>query len=224
MAMQRLARPSPASKSSEPAALITGQRLLLGVLLLACSHQARQWWLLRPVQQPAGVLAAEAPRQTASTAPAFAHGDYQLQPRAQYWLTARVLGREPYRWGREAELSPLDFALGWGVMSDSRVVEALDISQSGRFFWLRWPAAPPAPESQLLGSAANVHLVPANEAVARQLAKIRPGQVVELQGLLVDASAADGWQWRTSLTRGDTGAGACELFWVEQATVLLRGR
>ncbi len=199
-------------------------RLLLGLLLLLCSYQAVQWWQARPVQQPAGVLAAEEPQQQASAAAAFAHGDYRLQPRASYRMTARVLGRKPYRWGREAELSPVDFALGWGVMSDSRVLDALDISQSGRFFWLRWPATPPAPEALLMGSAANVHLIPASKAVARQLAKIRPGQVVQLQGLLVDASSIDGWQWRSSLTRSDTGAGACELFWVEQAEVLLRGR
>jgi len=224
MAMRPPGRPSPASRSSERWALITRQHLLLGLLLLVSGHQALQWWQLRAVQQPVGVLAAEEPRQQPITAAAFVHGDYRLEPRASYQLTARVLGRKPYRWGREAELSPLDFALGWGVMSDNRVIEALDISQSGRFFWLRWQAEPPAPEPLLLGSAANVHLVPANEAVARQLAKIRPGQVVELQGLLVDASATDGWQWRTSLTRSDTGAGACELFWVERVQVLLRGR
>ena len=28
--------------------------------------------------------------------------------------------------------------------------------------------------------------------------------------------APDGWRWRSSLTREDTGAGACELVWVER--------
>jgi hypothetical protein len=31
--------------------------------------------------------------------------------------------------------------------------------------------------------------------------------------------APDGWRWRSSLTREDTGAGACELVWVERIAV-----
>ena len=72
--------------------------------------------------------------------------------------------------------------------------------------------------------AANTHLVPADAGVRRQLAKIRRGQVVQLQGLLVDARAADGWRWQTSLTREDSGAGACELFWVQSVSVVLSGQ
>jgi len=44
---------------------------------------------------------------------------------------------------------------------------------------------------------------------------VRVGQVVHLTGQLIEARANDGWRWRSSLTRDDTGAGACELFRVE---------
>jgi hypothetical protein len=53
--------------------------------------------------------------------------------------------------------------------------------------------------------------------VARRLKDVRPGQVVRLRGYLVAVTADDGWQWRSSLSRTDTGSGACELFWVEWA-------
>ena len=198
--------------------------LWLIALLTLCGYQAVQWWQLRPVMQIAGVLAAEDPQQAETSASAFPHKGFTLQPRASYRITARLLSREPYRLGREAELSPLDFALGWGVMSNSSVLDALKISQSNRFFWLRWPDAPPAPEGELMRHAANTHLIPADAGVARQLAKIRRGQVVQLQGLLVDARAADGWRWQTSLTREDSGAGACELFWVQSVSVVLSGQ
>ena len=36
-----------------------------------------------------------------------------------------------------------------------------------------------------------------------------------LRGYLVRVEAADGWQWRSSLSRADTGAGACELVLLE---------
>jgi len=39
--------------------------------------------------------------------------------------------------------------------------------------------------------------------------------VIHLQGFLVDASRGDGWRWRTSMSRDDTGDGACELVYVE---------
>ena len=68
-------------------------------------------------------------------------------------------------------------------------------------------------------NSANTHIIPANTQVASQIQSMRPGQVIELNGYLVNASAPDGWRWRSSLTRKDTGAGACELFWVESAHV-----
>ncbi|MDO9453970.1 MAG: hypothetical protein Q7J29_14055 [Stagnimonas sp.] len=200
------------------------QRLLLALLLIVAGWQAVQWWQLRPVRQSQGVLAADEPEQVASDAAPIQFDQYTLKPRASYRIRARVLSRKNYRLGREADLSPVDFALGWGLMSDSFIIDALDISQSGRFFWMHWDATAPAPESELMRHAANVHLIPASKVIRRQLAKIRPGQVVELQGLLVDAASNEGWNWNTSLTREDTGAGACELFWVQHAEVLLRGR
>jgi hypothetical protein len=42
---------------------------------------------------------------------------------------------------------------------------------------------------------------------------------VHLEGLLVDIDGPEIGQIRTSLTRSDTGAGACEIIYVESATV-----
>lgn len=50
----------------------------------------------------------------------------------------------------------------------------------------------------------------------RELERVRRGDVVRIEGFLVDASRADGWHWKTSTTRNDTGAGACELVYVER--------
>jgi hypothetical protein len=51
--------------------------------------------------------------------------------------------------------------------------------------------------------------------VRSQLARLRTGQVVHLSGVLVDAVRDDGAYIRTSLTRTDSGAGACEVMLVE---------
>jgi hypothetical protein len=44
---------------------------------------------------------------------------------------------------------------------------------------------------------------------------VRVGAIVHFDGELVEAAARDGWTMRSSLTREDTGNGACELVWVE---------
>jgi len=43
------------------------------------------------------------------------------------------------------------------------------------------------------------------------------GQIVHLEGYLVDIDSAETGSIRTSLTRDDTGAGACEIIYVEAA-------
>jgi hypothetical protein len=43
--------------------------------------------------------------------------------------------------------------------------------------------------------------------------------VVALSGYLVRVTAADGWHWNSSMTRSDSGHGACELVWVTQLAV-----
>jgi hypothetical protein len=61
-----------------------------------------------------------------------------------------------------------------------------------------------------------MHLIPATGAVEKKIRSLRAGQVVSLKGYLVEVKNDDGFTWRSSLTREDTGAGACELIWVEE--------
>jgi hypothetical protein len=193
-----------------------------GVLLLAflAGLAGLWWWEGRPVAQPAGVLAPLDPSQTAPDPPsAWTFHNHQITPLARFEIRARVLGVERYRFDRAAELSPVDFALGWGPMSDTRILEAFTIQQRDR--WYFWSSGSmPISESDVISHSANMHMIPANGAVARRLLTVRPGQVVELRGQLVRADGKDGWHWISSLTRTDTGDGSCEVVWVEsvQAT------
>jgi hypothetical protein len=58
-------------------------------------------------------------------------------------------------------------------------------------------------------------VIPADATIARALGRLRTGQVVRLRGLLVDGKRNDGMIFRTSLTRQDSGEGACEVLYVE---------
>ncbi|HEY5783038.1 MAG TPA: hypothetical protein VIT66_14380 [Lysobacter sp.] len=165
---------------------------------------------------PPRVSSGDSPRQTdipASLAP-FRLQAATLKPLAGFSVEARVLSREDYSVGREADLSPTDLALGWGRMRDDDVLSRLDISQGGRFYSYRWEDQPPLPPPEIVRSSANMHLIPANEAAAEALRRVRKDDRVRIDGWLVEAEAADGWRWRSSTTREDSGAGACEVIYV----------
>jgi hypothetical protein len=57
-------------------------------------------------------------------------------------------------------------------------------------------------------------MIPADSAVADALAKIRQGDTVHLDGWLVQIDRDDGWHWRSSTSRDDSGDGACEVVYV----------
>lgn len=172
------------------------------------------------LDHPPGVLAPEPPAQTnLSRQGAFPHGAYRILPLATFELTARVLGKERYWFDRGAELAPYDLALGWGRMSDSAVIDRLSISQSWR--WYRWRARDlPIPLGEIVSSSANMHMVPADDLVRRTLGRVRDGDVVRITGKLIEVSGPDGFHWKSSLTRADTGNGACELVFVEDLVIL----
>ncbi|KKN08763.1 hypothetical protein LCGC14_1053380 [marine sediment metagenome] len=166
------------------------------------------------------ISVTEPPKQTTIINPiSFQHDSYQITPLAEFSLQAKVLGRQNYWLDRESDLSPTDLALGWQTMSDETVLSQINISQSNR--WYYWQVeAFPIPRRELEKQSANMHIVPADEHVAVLLRQVKSGQVIKLEGQLIKAQAADGWRWQSSLTREDTGAGACELVYVTTLEVI----
>lgn len=187
--------------------------LVLAALLAIAAWQHAH----RPVAHDPGVLVGAAPLQEnlgGSMRP-LTKDEYTIKPLAKFSLSARVLSRADYSWDTESRLAPVDLALGWGRMSDSAVLDKIDISQSGRFFYWRVHEFP-IPEREIIESSANMHLIPADSDVQREIQRTRTGDVVTFAGYLVEADGPNGYKWVSSLTRSDSGAGACELVWVER--------
>ena len=168
-----------------------------------------------------GVLAPEAPlqREVGASTRGLEREGYAISALASFKGKARVLAREDYYLGRESELSPTDLALGWGPMSDESVLADIDISQRGRFYFWHVDAFP-IPRQEIEHNSANMHFIPANSLVADTLEDVGAGDLIEFDGYLVKISADDGWRWQSSLTRNDTGSGACELIWVRDMRIL----
>jgi len=194
---------------------------LLKILLLAyIGWGGWGWYINRPVHPQDGVLAAEDPRQTdVQDGGHIRVGHWTLTIRAHYQITARILGHERYRFDSLSDLIPDDLALGWGPMSDNRILRSIDISQSDRFYFWRAPITSPLPKDSIITHSANTHVIAHNALVAKQLSHLRPGQVVTLSGELVDGTRDDGRWLKTSLVRNDTGAGACEVMLVNDVVL-----
>lgn len=167
------------------------------------------WVCLRPAEPVAPV------HEQALPAGAFRLGAHTVTPLQPFHVEARVLGREDYRLDRGAEVSPTDLALGWGPMADPQVLQRFSISQSNR--WYHWQVDDePISREAIETHSANMHFIPGNDAAARALAAVRAGQNIRLRGQLVRVQGDDGFDWLSSLSREDTGEGACELIWLEQ--------
>src|SRR5258708_3824006 len=195
--------------------------LLKVVLLVYIGWGGWNWYSDRPFRQPDGVLAADDPQQpNLPPGDTVQAGRWTLTVRADYRVTARILARERYRFDALADLVPEDLALGWGPMSDNRILRTIDISQSNRFYYWRAQQGSLLPKESIITHSANTHVIPQNKMIARQLSRLRPGQVVTLTGELVDGVRDDGRWIKTSWVRDDTGAGACEVLLVNDVAPL----
>ncbi len=196
----------------------------LVLLLLAASLAgAWNWWSSeRHERVPPGIVAPNDPVQRdLEPATVFDAKAHSFRARARYDITARVLRKEIYRIDGGADLAPVDLGLGWGPMSDTRIVDMLEFSQMGRFLYWKpknWTTFPLSARDTI-AHAAQIHAIPAEAEVEARLRKLRPGQVVTLSGFLVDVRGPGGFTWNTSLRRDDTGDGACEIMWIERVTV-----
>ena len=200
--------------------ILANMKRALYIALALLAVFAWRDWRTREIVHPPGVLVPEAPRQAMLDNGGVMEVDgYHLTRRARYGIRARVLSREDYHWGAESDLSPMDLALGWGPMSDQAVLDRIEITQGGRWYFTRYELPAPLPDGAIVRHSGNVHMIPANAGVAAALKRIRKGDIVDARGYLVDVDSDTGFRWRTSLRRDDTGGGSCELMYLESLQI-----
>ena len=192
------------------------------VLLLASLAGAWNWWTSeRHVRVPPGIVAPAAPAQKLlDPPPTFVAKEHEFIARARYDVTARVLRKEIYRIDGGANLAPVDlvYRLGRDVGYCRRRRARVLADGPVPVLEAEGPDVVPADAGANNRQAAQVHPIPADAAIERRL-RARPGQVVRLSGYLVDIRGPGGFRWRTSLSREDTGDGACEIMWIESLVV-----
>jgi hypothetical protein len=188
---------------------------IIGLVILSFCYL----WSRSEISRAPGVLAPDEPYQREVYSARFREiNGYRIELLATFDIRARVIATERYWFDQGSALSPVDLVLGWGATSDSTVLKQISVSQSGRFYhW--WVKTLPLPRRLIETQSANMHMIPASGEIARQLKSIRAGNMVHLKGYLVEATSKEGFRWKSSLTRTDTGSGACELILVESIYV-----
>lgn len=195
---------------------------LTTLIVLICGLSLYEFFTNQEVTLPAGVLIVQAPSQVNLPEPhqKMLYKKATLEFLANYTIQARVLSKETYYLDRFADIAPIDLALGWQQMSNTDLLKQLHISQADRFYFFRWKEPAPLNPQLMAQESANVHIIPANDFIKNKIKKLRQGQLIQISGQLVKATQPDGAQITSSLSRDDTGAGACEVIYVTDIQTL----
>jgi hypothetical protein len=145
-------------------------------------------------------------------------GTCQIEILATYQISAAVKSKCSYSADYPAQVSPIDLVLAWGDLNQSAIDRHIRYSQSGRWYYFRFDDDTPVSQSYIQEHSANVHMIPADDRIAAQLGRIRVNDYVVLKGSLVRVRFENG-PWTSSLTRLDTGDGACEILYVTNVSI-----
>lgn len=179
------------------------RKLLLAAVVLALAGV----WALR--SQHSGPFASHAPRPAdgvlVSAEPVYGgldfqktwlkDGGFQQLPLGTIDITARVLARRDYRDQGFGRMIPTDLLLGWGAMSDNRVIDHVAIRQSDRGVELTPDSSGAIKAAAAYDSTALLAVYSDFREHATALDAIRVGDVIHLYGWRMKLKDASGTLW-----------------------------
>ncbi|WP_413772952.1 hypothetical protein [Acinetobacter sp. MB5] len=130
----------------------------------------------------------------------------------------RILSTKSYHDDEQAKFSPIDYAVSWGMFADPYFAKQISVRQYDRFLNWKMKTLPVSPQ-QAMQMVSNMHIIPANPDIAQQIKQVKRGDLVRLQGELVEVKDRN-LVWRSSLTNTDVGDGGCELFRVRSIQLI----
>lgn len=136
---------------------------------------------------------------------------YVITPLFDYSIEARVLHiRRYYSPKNTADLIPFDIGLGWRAMSNTKELRRYFVFHHktawGRYLHIKpkgdWQKIPELylEEVETGVHYSNNHIIPADENVFETIKDLSAGDIVKMEGMLVNVSRPDlpQWQWKTS--------------------------
>lgn len=174
----------------------------------------------------------EPPKQTPVLAPPFDvrvnEQDYTIKPKYAYELNGIIVSYHNAdgfgdiwhhkRW--KDFLNLRDLCVIWGDNVGSGVYQSMQFSNDSWTCWASWNDASTGQLFKMNGLSNN-HLLTNDTAINKTLMEAEPGDHIRLKGMLSEYSnRGNGFQRGTSITRDDTGNGACETIFLDEFTVI----
>lgn len=169
---------------------------------------------LEPVQEP-----IEPPEQVTVTR---GGRTFVIEKLYRYEHSGEVLSATAYDLAWTNDFFDVDVGTIWGPTRES-LKQRFTFQQMGRFLFWRTDTQPTQEERlDVTRHIANNHLIPAEGSahLGRAVRFVREGDVVRIKGALVRILDDRGAVLATSsVVRDDTGAGACEIVWVDELQI-----
>jgi uncharacterized membrane protein len=154
--------------------------------------------------------------------------EVNMLKKAKYKIIGRVVSTEEHSTdGIDDLLSPRDLALSWGLMSLDRNHKKVEYDSNGREYTYRIADNSLLDEygslRAVFTSTSNNHIIPANDELKKILNEIKVGNVVLIEGYLVNLewNENDGKHyWKSSTRRDDTRDHSCELIYTTSIKVV----
>lgn len=154
--------------------------------------------------------------------------DYRIEPEYDYELTGLIVsfrhqdGNSRMHRMTNDKLNMLDLCVIWGDTAKNPRLNAIDF-WNGVFTCNVQTRDQAAWDAFDMDQLSNNHLLSADSEVRDAVRSIRIGDQIRVRGRLASYVSPGGARRGTSVTRTDTGNGACETIFVEQFEILKRG-
>ncbi len=133
-------------------------------------------------------------------------------------VVARQLSGDAISW-----LSAADVGIAWGKMADPEVNQYMRYSQRGRWLYYHPQRGLPVSSHYMQLHTSNTHVLTDSNSMMNVVKNLEPGDNIVFDGYLVKVSSkmkrGFSLPWKSSLTRKDTGNGACEIMYIERIWV-----
>lgn len=149
----------------------------------------------------------------------FPWGEWEMESLADYEVSGIVMSR---RRNMDVlyEVSEFDIALVWGDVSVPEKARQIRTTHGRRYARFRAPADLGFSIDEFVRQSANVHTIPANDEIKRQIRSLRRGDVATFKGRLVEVRGEKlSKPWRSSLIRTDHEFEGCEIMLVEEVVI-----
>lgn len=188
------------------------------LFLTAPSYRSVVEGTIDPTQEPLQEMADDADPIPIT----FPDGEAILKPVATYIASVKIGGTKKYSSPWSSDVAKYDLLMLWGRLAAENLKGKIKFKQDMRWTQFMVKNGSGFEVGYVSSHSSNTHAIPANKNILKTISRLSKGTIVEMKGYLValEGTYKGGkiW-WNSSLKRDDTGAGACEVFYIESIRI-----